>query len=374
MANFEKQVQEIFALGDIRLNGDRPWDMQVNDTRVYRRLLAESSLGMGESYMDGWWDCGQLDEFLNRLLAAGLQHHVWRDWRTALAILKARWLNLQTPRRSHVVMEQHFDLGNEVYTSMLGKTMQYTCGYWADARDLDAAQEAKLELICRKLGLEPGMRVVELGGGFGGLAHFIAERYGCSVDSYNISQEQVDYARQWCKHLPVTIHKKDYRDATGTFDRVVSVGLMEHVGLKNYAGFMQLSRRLLGNGGLFLLHTIGNNISVRQGDAWPDKYIFRHGMLPSIRQITAAAEKQFVVEDIHNFGADYDSTLLAWDRNFTAAWNELKTRSSQYTERFHRMWRYYLLSFAGAFRARHLQLWQFVLSPHGVPGGYRSPR
>jgi cyclopropane-fatty-acyl-phospholipid synthase len=271
------------------------------------------------------------------------------------------------------VAHRHYDRGYDLYRAMLGRRMQYTCGYWDGARSLDEAQENKLHLICRKLYLVPGMRVLDLGCGFGGLAHFMATEYGCQVVSYNISREQVDYGRALCKDLPVRFELSDYRDAareSEPFDRVAAIGLCEHIGHKNYAGFLQVVRRLLHDKGLFLLHTIGGNQSVTSTDAWIDKYIFPNGMIPSVAQLGRAMEGRWVVEDWHNFGPDYDRTLMAWWANFNRNWNTLRPR---YGERFYRMWRYYLLSCAGAFRARKLQLWQIVLSKGDI-ASYRPVR
>ncbi len=361
-----KKVAEIFALAGIEIGGSRPWDLQVYDQRFYQRLLSGGSMASGESYMDGWWDAEALDELCTRIHAANLVANVG-DWKTILLGLKGRIFNRQTKSSAPEVAHEHYDLGNDIYTSMLDPWMQYTCGYWKDATTLDQAQENKLDLICRKIKLEPGMTVLELGGGFGGLARFMASEYGCPVVSYNISAEQVAYGREWCKDLPVRFEQRDYRDAiheAGTFDRVVSVGLCEHIGLKNYPMFFELALQKLKRSGLFLLHTIGGNASYTCTDAWMNKYIFPNGMLPSVSQLGKALEGRFVVEDWHNFGPDYDKTLMAWWQNFDRAWPTLQEK---YGERFYRMWKYYLMGCAGGFRARKLQLWQIVLSKGDIP-------
>jgi len=281
--------------------------------------------------------------------------------------LKSRIFNRQSQSRSRIVAEEHYDLGNDLYQAMLDRRMQYTCGYWKDAKSLDEAQENKLHLICRKLQLAPGMKVLELGGGFGGFAHFAASEYGCEVVSYNISKEQVAYGREWCRKLPARFEQKDYREAAKEpeqFDRVASIGLCEHIGPKNYRAFFDLARRCLRDDGLFLLHTIGGNESETNTDPWVDKYIFPNGVIPSIAQLGAAMEGLWVVEDWHNFGPDYDRTLMNWWSNFDRAWPSLR---SKYSDRFYRMWKFYLLGSAGAFRARKLQLWQLVLSKGDVP-------
>ncbi len=267
--------------------------------------------------------------------------------------------------------QQHYDLGNDLFARMLDANMQYTCAYWQDADDLDQAQLDKMRLTCDKLELGEGMRVLELGCGFGTLARYMAAERGCRVTCYNISKRQIAYGREACRGLPVEILEGDYRTAAGEFDRVVAVGLCEHVGYKNYPLLMEVAQRCLADRGLFLLHTIGNNVPKRTTDPWFDRYLWPGGLIPAISQLAPAWESRFVVEDLHNFGADYDRTLMAWWKNIEAAWQELPER---YDERFRRMWRYYLLSCAAAFRTRELQLWQVVLSKGRRPGVYRSVR
>lgn len=344
--------------------------MQVYNEKLYSRVLAGGSLALGEAYMDGWWDSEQLDEFFSKALAAKLEKKIVSVG-LVMHVAKSRIINTQNKIRSKKVAEQHYDLGNKFYTAMLDKRMQYTCGYWPEANNLEEAQEHKLDLVCKKIGLTAKDKVLELGCGWGGFAKFAAENYGCSVVGYNISSEQVKYAQEKCKDLPVKIIKADYREARGEFDKVVSIGLCEHVGYKNYNEIMNVANRCLKNKGLFLLHTIGSLKSVTSLDPWIEKYIFPNGMLPSIKQLAEATEGLFVTEDLHSFGADYDKTLMAWNENFEEHWPEFK---EQYGERFYRMWKYYLLACAGAFRARRNQLWQLVLCKGGVVGGYKSIR
>ena len=361
-----RRMAEIFALADIHVNGHRPWDLQVRDERFYQRVLSEGSLGAGESYMDGWWDAEALDELFARIHRIN-PYDIVGKWTTLWLALKGRILNRQTKARADKVAHAHYDIGNDIYKPMLGARMQYTCAYWMGAATIEEAQENKLHLICRKLQLKAGMTVLELGGGFGGLAQFMAEQYGCRVVSYNISREQVAYARELCQGLPVRFELKDYREAVHEnepFDRVVAIGLCEHIGYKNYRKFLEVAHSRLNDKGLFLLHTIGGNRSFTSTDAWIDKYIFPNGMVPSIAQLGKAMEGLFVVEDWHNFGPDYDKTLLAWWRNFERAWPSLR---SKYGDRFYRMWKFYIMTSAAGFRARKLQLWQLVLSKGDIP-------
>jgi cyclopropane-fatty-acyl-phospholipid synthase len=368
--SMKKEVQKILDLADIKINGTRDWDIQVHNEDLYKRVLAGGSLALGEGYMDGWWDCAHLDQFFAKILSAKLDFKILSAG-LITNLIKAKLLNVQNKSGSKKVAQEHYDIGNEFYSAMLDANMQYTCAYYKDTTDLDEAQEKKLHLICTKAGITKGDRVLELGCGWGGFAKFAAEHYGCHVTGYNISQEQVTFAKERCKDLPVKIVLADYRDAKGTYDKVVSIGLCEHVGYKNYAVLMKTAHTCLKDGGIFFLHTIGKDKSVTVTDPWIHKYIFPNGMLPSIHQLSGATEGLFVTEDFHNFGAYYDLTLMAWYANFVANWD---TFSSQYGERFFRMWSYYLLACAGAFRSRRIQLWQFVFSKGGIPGGYESVR
>lgn len=367
----QRILADLFAAGGIHLNGQRPWDIRIKDNRFYTRVFAQGTLGLGESYMEGWWDCEALDEMCFRAIRSQLTDHVRLNLRTIIAAGKALLFNLQNYSRARLVAKQHYDLGNDFFAAMLGPTMQYSCGYFQGTDDLTTAQTAKMDLICRKLGLKPGLSMLDIGCGWGGLAKHAAENYGCRVVGVTISEEQKTFAENLCRGLPVEIRLQDYRDVNEPFDRIVSVGMMEHVGPKNYRSFMQVARRCLAEGDLFLCHTIGDSVSSFRPDPWISRYIFPNSLLPSLTQVARAAEGQFVVEDVHSFGACYDRTLLAWEQNFQQAWPRLKDR---YGERFQRMWRYYLLGCAGAFRARHIQLFQCLFSAGGVIGGYVAPR
>jgi cyclopropane-fatty-acyl-phospholipid synthase len=368
--SLKRRVRALLDTAGIRIDGDRPWDIRVHNDAFYPRVLAQGSLGLGESFMDGWWEALALDGFLFRLLQANLDRHV-RTLEDIRCALRARLVNLQGRRHAFEIGERHYDLGNDLYRAMLGKRLVYSCGYWRVAQDLDAAQEAKLDLVCRKLGLRPGMRVLDIGCGWGEALKFAAERYGVSGVGVTVSAEQVKFGQQLCRGLPVEIRLQDYREVDERFDRIFSIGMFEHVGVKNYRRYFDVVRRCLAPDGLFLLHTIGSNTSGVTTDPWIEKYIFPNSMLPSANQITRAAEDLFVLEDWHNFGADYERTLVAWRENIERAWPTLGER---YDERFRRMWRYYLSASIGSFRSRQTQLWQIMFSPHGVPGGYVAPR
>lgn len=359
------QFGEIFAKAGIWINGDRPWDIQIKDSSVFERIVSHGSLGLGEAYMDGHWDADQLDEFFARILRAKLGRRVSR-LSLMVPFLRERLINRQSPRRAWRVGEAHYDLGNDFYQAMLGPHMTYTCGYWKAAEDLDQAQQAKLELICQKLQLESGMRLLDIGCGWGGFMAYAAKNYGVECVGVSISREQVEYARRRYAGLPLDFRLQDYRDLDGQFDRIASIGMFEHVGKKNYRTFMKVVHRCLTDDGIFLLHTIGKSDSTGVTDPWMDKYIFPNGELPAINHISEAVNGLLVTEDLHNFGADYDKTLMQWHANFAAAWPGF---ADTLGERFYRQWRYYLLSCAGGFRARDLQLWQWTLSKRGILGG-----
>lgn len=358
-------LTEFGRKADIEINGSRAWDIQVHNDKFYSRVLHGGSLALGESYMDGWWDVEELDQFFAKVTKYG-QHQSFVKNPLIHSFLSL-YTNLQSRARAFQVGEKHYDLDNDLYEKMLDKRMVYTCAYWDGVETLDEAQEQKLDLICKKIGLKKGDHVLDIGCGFGGFAKYAAKKYGANVTGITVSKEQKKKAEEVTKGLPVEIVLTDYRDFKGSFDHVVSIEMFEAVGVKNFRTFMEKVHEVLKPGGLFLLQTIGSNVSVKVGEAWLDKYIFPNGILPSIAQIGESVENLFVVEDIFNFGAHYDPTLMAWFENFDGAWETLKDR---YDERFYRMWKYYLLSCAGAFRSRNVQDWQVVLSKGGVEWGY----
>jgi len=371
MKNIIKKIEADLESADIQINGTRPWDIQVLDGRLFDRVVSKGSLGLGEAYMDGWWEAEALDQFFTRVLRAELEKKHALTPTLVFEYVKAMLTNQQRKEKAYEIGEQHYDVGNDLYKLMLDKRMVYTCGYWQGAETLDEAQEAKLDLVCKKIDLQPGQRVLDIGCGWGSFAKYAAETYGAEVVGITVSKEQVDLARERCKGLPVEIRFQDYREIDEPFDHIVSLGMIEHVGSKNYRTYMQAVHRCLKDDGIFLLHTIGGNKSVQTTDPWIAKYIFPNSHLPSIRQLALAAEGLFVMEDWQNFGAYYDKTLMAWYQNFDNHWDELKLN---YSGEFYRMWKYYLLSCAGSFRVRKNQLWQVVFSKRGIPGGFVAPR
>lgn len=378
----KQKIAELLSLAGIEINGKDPWDIQVKNENLFSRILSGGSLALGESYMDGWWDAEKLDEFFYRILAADLDkkayslsilpHYVW-----------GKLVNKGRKGRAFEIGEKHYDIGNDLFAAMLDSRLTYTCAYWKDLKrvpeNLDRAQEQKLDLVCRKIGLKKGDTVLDIGCGWGSFMKFAAEKFGAKVTGITVSKEQIKLGKKLCQGLPVAFRLEDYRDHRGSYDHIVSLGMFEHVGNKNYRIFFETVRRLLKKDGLFLLHTIGHNRKTSGVDPWIEKYIFPNGIIPQSSKVAKAFEGQFITEDWHNFGSDYDSTLLAWHDRFEKDWPKLSQvidadGKRKYSDRFYRMWRYYLLACAGAFRARNIQLWQIVLSPRGVKGGYASTR
>jgi cyclopropane-fatty-acyl-phospholipid synthase len=358
----ERIVRELLDLAGITINGSKPWDIRVHDQRFYKRLLSDKLLGLGESYMEGWWDCEQLDECITKIARAGLEYRVKGNWKLLLHGLRSKIFNLQRFSRAYQVGEKHYDLGNDLYSAMLDTRLNYTCAYWKNAKTLDQAQEAKLELVCKKIGIRSGMKILDLGCGWGSFAKYAAEKYNANVVGVTVSKEQVELGKKLCSGLNVELRIQDYREVRGEFDAVISIGIMEHVGYKNYPTYMQVVDRTLKPNGIAFIHTIGRNNTSTSANPWIDKYIFPNGMLPSLAQLTRSMENLFILEDLHNIGPHYDKTLMAWYHNFENAWTELQNR---YSERFFRMWRFYLMCSAGGFRSRDTQLWQMVMTRTG---------
>jgi cyclopropane-fatty-acyl-phospholipid synthase len=366
MSKAQDVITNLLAFADIRINGARPWDIQVHDQRFFSRVLASGTLGFGESYMDDWWDCDALDEMCCRAIRAGLDKRFAFRLPNVWALLTALLVNQQTARPSRKVSRLHYDLSNDFFEAMLDPNMQYSCAVFAEGDDLASAQLRKLDWICERLRLRSGLRVLDIGCGWGGLARYAARNYACNVVGITISREQFQYAQRWCSGLDVEIQLRDYREVSERFDRVVSVGMIEHVGQKNYRAYMRAVARSLAEDGLFVCQGICGNFSRFHTDPWIKRYIFPNSMLPSVAQLTRAAEGVFIVEDVKNIGPNYDPTLLAWEENFRRAWPRFADR---YGERLRRMWRFYLLSCAGAFRARSLHVFSILFSKEGKPIG-----
>jgi cyclopropane-fatty-acyl-phospholipid synthase len=359
MAAAREVVEQLLRTADIEIDGPDPWDIEVHDERFFARVLAGGTLGFGEAYMDGWWDCEALDEMCSRAISARLDERFTYSPRNLLAFAISLLTNRQSRRRARRVGEVHYDLGNDFFRAMLDPWMQYSSAFFLEGDDLATAQRRKLEMVCQRLDLHPGMRLLDVGCGWGGLAKYAAQNYGCSVTGLTISREQQQFAASWCDGLEVEIQLRDYRQIRGRFDCAVSVGMVEHVGFKNYRTYLRAIADSLGKDGLFLCQGICNPISGWQLDPWIRRYIFPNSILPSLARLTKAAEGLFLVQEVVNLGPHYDPTLLAWEENFRRAWPRF---AAHYDPRFRRMWRFYLLSCAGAFRARSLQVYGILFA------------
>ena len=371
--NARTAITHVLAVADVSLDGKRPQDITVNNPDFFKQVLSEGELALGEAYMNGDFDANQLDVFIEHLLAANLDQNVKPTLGLAKAMVSAKVTNLQSVSRAKRDVSYHYNIGNDLYEKMLDDRMIYTCGYWARAKNLNQAQEHKLDLICQKLYLKKGMTILDIGCGWGGFAEYATKKFGVKVTGISLSEEQIKIAKRRTKGLGAKMILKDYRDMTGKFDRIVSIGMLEHVGLKNYSEFFEICNRLLAPGGIMLHHSIGNNHrDTGKGSRWIRKYIFPGTQLPTLSDFDKAVEWKFVIEDVHNFGPDYDKTLLAWHRNFIKSYPKLD--HTRYDERFKRMWEYYLLSVAATFRTRKIQLWQIVMRRDEAAGTYRAVR
>jgi cyclopropane-fatty-acyl-phospholipid synthase len=368
--NSKQLSLHLLGLAGIEVNGKNPWDIQVHDDRLWNRIISQRELGLAEAYMDGWWDVESIDQFLTKLLEINVLDKVPFSISLVGHAVKSTVLNRQTKAKAAANAKHHYNIGNDLYTRMLDKEMAYSCGYWKSAKTLDQAQIAKFDLICRKLELKPGMRLLDIGCGWGGLLRYAAKNYGIIGTGISPADNQIELARAKNGKLKIEYLQMDYRDLSGKFDRIVSVGMMEHVGPKNLETFFNKCISLLAPDGMMLHHTIASNETKQVTDPFFDRYIFPGGVLPSLAQISKAVEKKVIIEDVHNFGPDYEKTLLAWYANINKKWREIPN----YDERFRRMWNYYLLSSAAGFRARHIQLLQVVFRPMTSRGAYKAVR
>lgn len=360
-------LRELFAKAGVTIGGREPWDLQVRESRAFDRVMRDGSIGFGEAFMEGWLDCPRVDQLADRVYRHDLAEQI--DAKTAVfEAFKARVNPFGTRKRSFEIGERHYDTGNDLFEVMLDPYMIYSCGYWERAQTLEDAQRDKLELICRKLELQPGMRLLDIGCGWGGLARYAAEHFGVSVVGISVSKEQVELARRLAAGLPIEFRLVDYREVDETFDRVVSVGMFEHVGRRHYREFFDVCGRCLAPGGLFLLHTVGY-LKEEPINPWYDKYVMPGVEFPTVANIVDHLGPNLALENFQTWeGSHYDRTLMAWFDRFDAGFDRLKHR---YDDRFYRMWKLYLQGCAGGFRAGQMRVWQLVFSRGDLPSGYR---
>lgn len=384
-------VKNLFNEAGIIIGGPNPWDIHVHNQGFYKRVMREGSLGLGESYMDGWWDCERIDEFIYRLVKADVHWKIlnplllfkspslaFQYISLAGKFLDYTFRNSQTGGKAFKVGEVHYDTGNDLFQAMLDKRMVYTCGYWQNASNLDEAQEAKLDLVCRKLDIQKGMKILDIGCGFGSFVKYAAEKYGAKCLGVTISREQAELANQLNLGLDARVRFQNYEDldTTEKFDRVVSLGFFEHVGVKNHRKYMKLVHGCLEDGGLSMVHTAGRKPRTGPPDPWIAKYIFPNGMIPSERNIRESSKDLFQILDWHNFGSyHYYRTIISWIENFEQNWEKIKMGyQGKLNGKFYRMWRYYLNLCAGVFKAEKLDVWQVVLSKSEYSNSYTIVR
>ena len=369
MGKLELKVKQLLKRADIQIDGSRDHDIQIHNQDFYKRVIGGGTLGLGEAYMDRWWSCNRLDLFFARVLEEELVNSI-TTLRDKAFFAMAHLQNRQTHQRARRVAVQHYDIGNDLYRAMLDKNMIYSCGFWRDANGLDEAQKHKLELVCRKLKLQPGMRVLDIGCGWGGAARYMADNYDVHVTGISNSREQIELAKTHSDGSSVSYELCDYRDHYDSYDRIYSLGMFEHVGFKNYKNFFNQIYLCLKDQGLFLLHTIGHRQTLNKVDPWISQYIFPNSILPSAELIAKHSSPLLNLEDWHNFGKDYYLTLMAWNDKIENNWSALP----DYDERFRRMWHYYLMACAGTFKASRNHLWQIVFSKGILPDPYQAIR
>lgn len=363
-------VSKAFAKVDIQIHGSRPWDLKVNDERFYMKLLIKGPLGFGEAFVDDWIECDRFDECLTRILKLESKNHPVMMW----SWLRAYFTDLSSKKRGKIGSAIHYNFEKLIYEKMLDKAMTYSIGYWGENDDLERAQEKKLDLICRKLHLEPGMRVLDIGCGWGSFAQYATRMYNVSVVGINIAEKQIELAQQKYSHLPIEFRVQDYRDLKGNFDRIVSIGMAEHVGLKNYKRYLKIIRDCLKDEGLCLIEISTNTAMgslARAMDPWFMRYFFPTAWLPTLCQFTCAADGLLLLEDLHNITENSEKTFLAWWDNLNKNWASLQ---NEIDHRTYLMFKYYLLSSVGAFRGGVARYWQLVFSKGDLPHEYRCAR
>lgn len=372
LRNSRKVVSDLFARAGVAFDGRNAWDIKVHNDRLFSRILSHGSLGLGEAYMDGDWDCVALDELFERVIRARLGEQLGLTLPVALMVASERLQNRQSVARAGKCADVYYNLPAEVFEATFDTRVAGSCGYWKAAATLDDAQDAKLDLICRKIGLRKGESVLDIGCGWGSFVGFAAERYGAVCHGVTVSKVQVEYIKSRYAGAPIYPMLDDYRNYRGPkVDHVVSVEMFEQVGARNHRTYFERVRSYMKDDGLFLLHTNWENERYPVIEPWQDKYFFPNADLPTIGEIATAVEGLFVIEDVHNLGVDYDKTLMAWNAKFQSNRAEIERK---YGTRFCKMWEYFLLETAGAFRCRHIGVGQIVLSPKGVRGGYESIR
>ena len=344
--------------------------MNVSNPNFYHRVATDGTLGFGESYMEGWWDVedGKLMECIATFLMSDLHRHATINPLLKLWVLKQRSFNRATRAFSKRNVVSHYDAGNDLYELFLDENMTYSCGYQKDPSDtIKQMQNQKHELICRKLSLKTGERIVDLGCGFASMVIYAVTHYGVTGVGVTLSEEQLRWGERKIAKLGlsdrISLELNDYRDVTGTFDKVVSIGMIEHVYDEGYEYFMDKVASLLPQGGIALLHTIGS--TERLGyhcDPWINKHIFPGGRIPRLEELAKAARQaNLTIGHVENLKLHYAETFRHWNEKFRRNRDTIRALGP-YDEVFLRRWDYYLQACEAAFRYGKLQLNQLLCS------------
>jgi len=343
--------------------------MIINNPEFYDRVISQGSLGLGESYMEGWWDAKDNDiaSCIGPMLCNELYNTIRVSPSLLLSAVATRILANGSRSRSKANIQQHYDVGNDFYELFLDTNMAYTCGYQKDKNDtIEQMQDQKHERVARKLGLKPGEHIVDLGCGFGGMLRYGAKHFGISGVGVTLSEGQHEWGNNKIKEegLQDNIHidLKDYRDMTGSFDHVVSIGLAEHTWQRGYETFIGKVSDLLKDGGVGLVHTIGSTAAPHETtDAWINRYIFPDGRLPRLEELIEEMRRAgLTVGHVENLKLHYAETLRHWKEKFNRNRTAIKAIGPEYNEEFLRMWDYYLQVCEAAFRYGELQLYQIL--------------
>lgn len=357
---FKLTLTTLLREANIEPNGASPWDPQIKDERFYRTVLLRGSVGLGDAYLNGWWECADISGFILRIIKSGIHLRVPRV-DIFLRRLRFGLIDAQNRIRSKRVAELHYDEDPYIFEVMLGSTNSYTCARWKGVITLDAAQQQKMDLLCKKAGLSSGMTVLDIGSGWGGFLAYAAERYQVRGIGLTISKTQLDYARKRYGNLPVEFRLQDYRDFVGGVDAVVSICVIEHVGSDHYREYFQKVRETLTReDGFFAMQCILACDTQARMDPWTEKHIFPNGILPTLERIENAVEGILHIVDREFFRDDYVRTFSAWYENLVRNKNAIIARCGV---RYFRKYEYYLCLYIAGFGSGRIDVGQFVLSP-----------
>lgn len=338
-------------------------DIIVNNNNFYTKLLKHGEIGLGESYVDKDWDSNNLEETLYNLIInqKKIENAIIKN-SPNLIIKKLLDIpsDIFSTDNTKNDIKFHYDIGNKLYENMLGKSMLYSCAYfYKQGLSLDEAQYAKLDLIAKKLNLKEGMRVLDIGCGFGTAAIYLSKKFNVNILGISLSKEQINYFNSIYTGTQVQVIYKDYRELTrehnNSYDCIYSIGMFEHIGINNHIDYYNKCFKLLKTNGTMLIHTIVSNKRLYSHNSWITKYIFPGAELPHISDFTKKYTDNWLLQDLQCIGKSYSKTLLAWKKNINDS-----SVFNNYDDKFKRTWNYYLLLCSAAFRAREITVFQLV--------------